>query len=357
VKDASSAIQPSIPILAAGLALAVPCSVAASGHTISKIALGGDVAPGTGGALHGDSFFSVALNDAGEAAFLNDLTGGPPGWGAFLYGPGGNSALSLEGDVAPDTGGRTYFLAGGFTSLNDDGEVSFAAVALNGSTTTGIFLDSSGVEIAVVVAGQPAPDAGLGTFDAALNAINSHSLNAGGDVAFTDTVTGGTIGSGVFRYSGGTHTSVSLEGEPAPGTGGGAYDGFQSPVMNDAGDVVFPAFVSGGSGASGGLFRDSGGVDSMLALEGHSAPDTGGGTFVDFLFPDQNSGGDVAFLANVTGGTAAGGVFRIVDGVASAVAVDGGVAPGTGGGTYATITSLAPINDSGDVAFSATFSG
>jgi hypothetical protein len=354
-KHIRRAIQSLLLVLVASLALGAPSPALASGHTVTKIAIGGEVAPDTGGALHDNSFFSVVLNQAGEVAFANGLTGGVPGWGVFLYGPGGSAALSLEGDTAPDTGGGSYFLPGGFTSVNDDGEVSFMAVALGGSATSGIFLDSGGgADLAVVVAGQPAPDTGGGAFDGALNALNFHSLNAGGDVAFTDTVTGGTIGSGVFRYSGGAHTSVSLEGDSAPGTGGGVYDGFESPAMNDAGDVVFPALVAGGSGATRGLFRDSGGVDSVLGLEGDPAPDTGGGSFVDFVFPDQNADGDVAFLSDVTGGTAIGGVFQIVGGAVNAVAVDGGTAPGTGGGTYATITSFAPINQAGDVAFSAT---
>ena len=91
-----------------------PGSTFASGHSVEKLALSGEVAPGTGGATHDDSFLSVVLNDNGEAAFLNNVSGGVPGWGAFLYGPGGDSALSLEGDVAPGTGGGTYLLAGGF---------------------------------------------------------------------------------------------------------------------------------------------------------------------------------------------------------------------------------------------------
>ncbi len=342
---------------AVGIALGATGAARASGHSVEKVAIAGDVAPDGGGALHDNSFFSAVLNDAGEVAFLNDLTGGVPGWGVFRYGPGGDAGLSFEGDTAPGTGG-SYFLPGGFASLNDDGDVSFMAVALSGSAIGGIFLDSGGgADIAIVVEGEPAPDTGGGSFDGAINALNSHSLNAGGDLAFTDTVSGGGVGSGVFRYSGGVKTSVSLEGDGAPGTGGGVYDGFEAPAINDAGDVVFPANVLGGSGATRGLFRDSGGVDSMLALAGDPAPDTGGGTFVDFLFPDQNANGDVAFLSNVTGGAATGGVFRIVGGVVDAIAVDGGVAPGTGGGTYATITSIAPINQAGDVAFSATLTG
>jgi len=358
VKRGGSAIRLAALALALGLALDAAGPARASGYSVEKIALAGDVAPDAGGALHDNSFFSAALNDAGEVAFSNDLTGGGPGWGVFRYGPGGDAGLSFEGDTAPSTGGAAYFLPGRFTEVNDGGEVSFMAVALGGSAIGGIFLDSGGgPDLAIVVEGEAAPDTGGGSFDGAINALNFHSLNAGGDVAFTDTVSGGSVGSGVFRYSGGVKASVSLEGDSAPDTGGGVYDGFETPVLNDTGDVVFPAFVVGGSGATRGLFRDSGGVDSMLALEGDPAPDTGGGSFVDFLFPDLNANGDVAFLSDVTGGSAIGGAFRIVSGVVSAIAVEGAVAPGTGGGTYATITSLAAINQAGDVAFSATLSG
>jgi hypothetical protein len=344
LNDAGDAIRVFLLLgVAAGLLVAPPSPAAANGYTLEKVAIAGDNVPGTGGAHHANSFFSVVLNELSEVAFLNDLTGGVPSWGLFLHGPSGKATLSLAGDAVSGTGGGTYFLPGGFANVNDKGEASLMAVVAGGSASSGIFLDSGGgTDLPVVVAGQPAPDTGGGFFDGGLNSLNLHSLNAAGDVAFVDTVNGGSKGSGVFLYSGGVHSAVSLEGDSAPGTAGGVYDGFEAPAMNDAGEVVFPAFVVGGS-VGRGLFLDAGsGVDSVLALEGDAAPGTGGGSFVDFLFPHSNESGDVAFLANVLGGTATGGVFRISGGVVSAVAVENGTAPGTGGGTYAVITTPRP---------------
>lgn len=358
MEDVGNVIRPLLLWLAAGFAFATPSPATATGYTLEKVALAGDNVPGTGGAHHANSFFSVALNELGEVAFVNDLTGGVPSWGLFLHGPAEKATLSLAGDTAPGTGSGTYFIPGGFANVNDKGEASFMAVVTGGSASSGIFLDSGGgADLPVIVAGQPAPDTGGGSFDGGLNSLNLHSLNAAGDVVFVDTVSGGTKGGGVFRNSGGVHSSISLEGDSAPGTAGGVYDGFEAPAMNDAGAVVFPAFIVGGS-VGRGLFQDAGtGTDSALALAGDTAPGTGSGSFVDFLFPDLNENGEVAFLANVLGGTATGGVFRISGGVVSAVAVENDTAPGTGGGTYAVVTSLAPINEAGDVAFSATLTG
>ena len=40
--------------------------------------------------------------------------------------------------------------------------------------------------------------------------------------------------------------AVAFVGDPAPGTGGGTYDGFGIPAVNESGDVVFRATVTGG---------------------------------------------------------------------------------------------------------------
>ena len=41
--------------------------------------------------------------------------------------------------------------------------------------------------------------------------------------------------------------SVVLAGQTAPGTGGGTYTGFDYALLNDSGDVVFSADVTGGT--------------------------------------------------------------------------------------------------------------
>jgi hypothetical protein len=355
-RQSQRAIQISVLAWVVALVLAAPQAVHAGQYAISKIAIAGEVAPGAGGKLYGNSFFSVALNDAGEVAFFNDLTGSFPSWGAFLYDSFGGQAVVLSGETAPGTGGGSYLIQGGYPALNEAGEISFMAAVSGGAAASGIFVTPAiGGDLAAVVAGQAAPGTGGGSFDGSLSSLNRHGLNASGVVAFADTVSGGSTASGVFLASGGAHAAVALAGESAPDTGGGVYDDFGAPTLNDAGTVVFPALVAGGS-VTGGLFASSAGVDSLLARVGDPAPGTGG-TFADFVFPEVNASGTVLFLANLTGSAATGGVFRVEGGTASAVIVELDTAPGTGGGTYATLTGLATLNDAGDVAFSATIAG
>jgi len=356
-RGARRVIQISAIAWLATLGVTAPQTSRAGAYGISKVALAGEVAPGTGGAVHANGFFSVALNDAGEVAFLNDLSGGVPTWGAFLYDGSGGQAVSLSGDAAADTGGGSYLVPGGFPALNEAGELSFMAAVSGGTASSGIFVAAAAAaDIAAVVAGQAAPDTGGGSFDGSLSSLNRHGLNDAGAVVFADTVSGGTASSGVFLASGGGHAAVALAGESAPDTGGGVYDDFGAPAVDASGSVVFPAIVAGGTTA-GGLFKASAGVDSLLAHVGDTAPGTAGGGFADFLFPELNASGTVVFLSDVTGGSATGGIFRIESGVPSAVVVEHDAAPGTGGGTFASITGLAALNDAGDVAFSAVVTG
>lgn len=66
------------------VAMAATVWAAPNDYVFAKIAIGGETAPGTGGAKHANDFFSVALNDLGEVAYLDNLTDGAASWGGFL---------------------------------------------------------------------------------------------------------------------------------------------------------------------------------------------------------------------------------------------------------------------------------
>jgi hypothetical protein len=264
--------------------------------------------------------------------------------------------VALIGDSAPAPVGGSYSFFGGYPTLNDSGDVSFLAVVSGGSQPRGIFLASGDTDTALVLPGDAAPDTGGGTYTGNVADFNMHALNASGAVAFRSQVTSGSVASGIFVDSGATQAAFALAGDVAPGIPGGSYSAFGTPSQNDAGSVAFSADVTGGAVASG-VFRDSGATGTAVALAGDSAPDTGGGTYTDFGYPVVNDLGYVVFLANVTGGSASGGVFLDTGGPEEAVAVEGGTAPETGGGTYASVTSWGALDDSGRVAFSATVTG
>ena len=153
---------------------------------------------------------------------------------------------------------------------------------------------------------------------------------------------------------------LALRYGPAP-DGNGAFDSFDVPTLNNAGQLSFTAFVNGVTGAPNGLpfyqgaYRADGVAAPVeIARTGRAAPGTGGtfdalldGTFL-------SGGGQVAFhptIRTTAGATPTDGIYR-GDGAAAPVpvAVAGQAVPG--GGTFALFGEPA-INDAGRVAFRA----
>jgi hypothetical protein len=165
-------------------------------------------------------------------------------------------------------------------------------------------------------------------------------------VAFEAYLTGGSSGDGIFAGPPGSLQTVVLSGSPAPA--GGTYNGLSPPNINASGQVVFSPGLTGGS-SSGGIFVGNPGSILAAALLGAAAP--GGGAYSGFLQPVLNASGQVAFFADLTGGSS--GIFAGNPGSMQAVARQGGPAPG--GGTYFGFfnSSSLVVNASGQVAFDA----
>jgi hypothetical protein len=317
----------------------------AQSYLQTGIALEGDTAPGTGGGTYSSFGIDPSINTSGDVAFLASVTGGTALSGIFVDSGGTDTAVALVGDTAPGTGGGTYSSLAG-PSVNASGDVAFWSFMTGGTALSGIFVDSGGTDTAVALVGDTAPGTGGGTYSSFGIDL---SINASGDVAFSASLTGGSASAGIFVDSGGTDTAVALQGDSAPGTGGGTYTFLSSASINASGDVMFSSPLTGGS-ASAGIFVDSGGTDAAVALDGDTAPGTGGGIYAGFFDPSINASGDVAFIGSVTSGTAFSGVFVDSGGTDTAVSLDGDSAPGTGGGTYSSFVG-ASINVFGDVAF------
>src|SRR5205823_2215588 len=96
---------------------------------------------------------------------------------------------------------------------------------------------------------------------------------------------------------------------------------------------------------------------SALTISGsvfQGSPAPGGGTFSPFESASRNHNGAVAFVADISGGTASQGIFLINKGAVTAVALQGSLAPG--GGTFSAFDSVS-LNDSAVIAFVADVSG
>ena len=210
--------------------------------------------------------------------------------------------------------------------------------------------------------GDAAPDA-----NGAFSLFNSSSpvLNDAGQVAFEGFFTGTSGGSaddgGLFRGSGGTLTQVAREGAAAPDANG-TFSFFDDPAINDAGQLAFEAFLTGTAGGGsddGGIFRGSGGALTQIAREG-GAPPEGNGTFSSFLTPNLNDLGQVAFLGNLTGtsggGTDNAGVYVGSGSGLMKIAREADTAH-DGDGTFSSFNGDPAINNLGQVAFVASYTG
>ncbi len=326
--------------------LSAGSSAWAQGYALSAVALPGETAPGTGGETYW-TFSDVTQGRqamiSGDVAFSARLS--PSNTvGLFVDSGGTDRAVALVGQAAPGTGGGTYGAI--YPPANASDSIVFRASVSGGSATSGVFLDSGGIHSVVALRGVPAPGTGAGTY----NSFQSATINASGDVTFGAGVTGGLTSGGLFKVSGGTHTAIVLVGDIAPVPGSPAFTSFGAPYIADNGDVAFIGNWSGGRG----IFAASGGTIRAAALDGDSAPGTGGGTYSSPGGNDMgiSGSGTVVLYAGVTGGSTTEGIFLDSGAVDSAAALSGDPAPG--GGTYSDFASGIPsVGASGDVAFRA----
>lgn len=205
---------------------------------------------------------------------------------------------------------------------------------------------------AIALEGDATPAGG--TFSSFTNPC----VNANGDVAFVGNIAGGPASQGIFTSSGGVLSTEVLLGDTAPGTAGGTFLIFSisDQCLSDSGEVVFRATITGGS-HSDGVWTVVGGTTSALAVDGDTAPDTGLGQYSSpFVGPIINGSGDIVFKADVVSGSSTRGVFLYQGGSGSALVLVGDVAPSTGGATYDVLISWA-INDDADVAFVSRLAG
>jgi len=155
-----------------------------------------------------------------------------------------------------------------------------------------------------------------------------------------------------------TLRTVALEGDAAPG--GGTFDSFRRPMINDLGHVAFLAAADG----SEVVVSEAGGTLGEVAREGDVAPDTAGATFERFEQLTLNDADEVAFGA-VLAGSADTGIWAESPGGLRKVAQTGDPAPGTGGAASYTESfanaaggeDQVVLSDSGTVGFHAALDG
>ncbi|MFG0316187.1 MAG: choice-of-anchor tandem repeat NxxGxxAF-containing protein [Planctomycetota bacterium JB042] len=299
----------------------------------------GDPAPGLPGVAMDSSFASPSLqltcvNALGLAMFKSDLSG--PGVDstnneAWITGTPGNLTLVVrKGDVAP--GGEVLAdVSPGFVGqMNSSGQIAYDVSYVIGTGTTpttntsdrALWLYTPGAgNQEIVREGDPAPipgttfnrvgsefwsiNTGAATFDASGRFMASLDLDGA--------VTAGVDDRAIFLLSTSGHTLVARHNDPAPGLPGVAMVTFSNSSQNLAADgfVCFQTVLAGpGVDASNdsAIIAGTPGNFTIVAREGDVAPGTGGGTFgsLSGTSVKMNNAHQIQFVNSLQGGSNSG---------------------------------------------------
>lgn len=344
----------------------------ADGQTLTQVVRAERLAP-DGDGRFASQFSNPVLNDAGQVAFWGAIVGtasGESGGDIIAIGDGDRlTPIVRRGDAAPDGDGTFFDANPRIVHVNDAGQVSLVA-RFNGPSgvggrNAGILIGDGAAQTQIAREEQAAPD-GDGVFSSfGLLAV----VNESGQVAFAaglDDTSGGLENDrGIWRGDADSLVEIAREGDAAP-DGIGTLGFFSSVrntihVLNDVGQVAFDALfnnTSGGSTDDSGLLRGDGDTLVLIAREGQLAPD-GNGLLGNSLRsnPALNNAGQVAFQAGFTG-TSGGllddaGILR-GDGTTLLQIARGGEAAPDGNGVFIDFGPPA-INDAGQIAFEASF--
>jgi hypothetical protein len=219
--------------------------------TISPLVVRGNPAPG-GGTFTGISQQAIDLSD--QVVFIAYLSTG--GSGVFLASGGTITKIIATGDAFPD-GGVFSFAVG--PSINDSGQIAFGGIVSGGSANDeGLFLFSSG-QLKVVV-----PNLTFLPNGSRLSFATSASLNNASQIAFT-AFTELPNGTGVFLYSQGKVTQVTITGEASPEGDVFPLGGQLGAQINSSGQVLL---LSGLTHHNDALYLYSTGQLSRVAGQG-----------------------------------------------------------------------------------------
>ncbi len=230
--------------------------------------------------------------------------------------------------------------------VNAQGQVAFYASILRNRATEGIFVATDGKIAKAAAVGDPVPGGGM------LSEFAQHPIpafNDRGTVAFIAAMTSAHAGEGLFMIKDNTLAPIAVTGGDAPGVIGGTFVEFDAPALNNRDEVAFVATVRHGRETLQALYLLSNGRLRKLLAE--SDPFLGGGRFEKFGVPAINNRGVVAFPVTLDHGPALGGIF--VAGTRDLKMLIGSGALTPDGQMIVRFSERIAIDDNDDIAFGA----
>jgi len=280
--------------------------------SLQLLARGGDAAPGMQAGSRFTGLGTPLVSESGRivlpANVVTPASGTQPLQGFWAGTPDALRVVALSGDAAPGADGRRFSFMS-VPRLNDAGHVAFMGFLSTESpeeqlNNVGIWAGPAavgGAVNAVAMEGRQAPGFASGVVfrgsapgdDITYDAFRNPTLGGGGHVAFAATVFGdatdfdhndGVWRSGPAGGAAGDPDSLALvarEGDRPPGTpegtrfrgvlsGDDLIPAFESPLLNDRGQIAFEALTTGPLGEFGrGIWAsDPGGVLRLVAHTG-----------------------------------------------------------------------------------------
>jgi hypothetical protein len=364
--------------------------------SLQLVAREGSPAPGLPSGVNFSIFASPKINSTGRLVFTTSLIGSgittANDSSLWTDSTGSLALVAQEGSPATGISAGVNFAAFSSPAINDNGRIAFFGNLTGTGVTTandeGLWRSTTGTNLELVVReGDQAPGIPTGNN---FSLLGSPVFNNAGHVAFAGRVVGPDITSenqyGIWSTRSGQLSLDYRSGEPAPQLGEGAAFGMLAvPAMNHDNRMAFLAAVTGPTTLTAIFNEGRTGSLELVAATTQSAPGTPTGvTFSSFtgtqsyhIRPGMNASGQVAFFGKVTGSvittandfgiwaTDLAGELHLVAREGDTIDVD----PGAGTdlrtinvlsfytGTGNEDGNHSGLNDSGLIAFSATFVG
>lgn len=282
-----------------------------------------------------------ALNNHDQVVFAGNIDGTTEG--IFLASGGAIEEVVVAGDPTPV--GGTY--QGHFRSssigvgngivmphinVNDSGDIGFGDKVVDGDVTGALFVWSNGAASTVAAIGQEAPIGGTFWW------LDGPDLNNAGQAGFWG-ATGSPLDSPQAIFLG--DTPLIRNGEPSP-VGSTFETLYWVPNINDSGQWASWARLAD---EREGIFMGDGASSMKIMLNGEATPL--GGVFSGSLSGSRlglNDLGQVVFYAGISGGSAASAIWAFSDGALLPAVVSGE------SGVSASLDSV-HLNNRGQIAF------